>query len=224
MQRARKRLTRKEIKQDEFLIWALKVWGYIQKEYVKLLAVTAAVLVVILIATLFQQRSETQAKEVIDAFGEVRIALYQGKTGEAILQAESIAAEYKGNPEAGHATIILGNLYFELGRFPEAQVAYDTYLDAYGDGAALGYGATSGVAACLEEREDYSGAITRYVAYADAYQSSPYAPLALRHAARCSGLAGDLEKQALLLKRITKTYSNTSHARTAKLELEMLSL
>jgi len=224
MQRARKRLTRKEIKQDEFLIWALRIWGYIQKEYVKLLAVAAAVLVIILIATLFQQRSEIQAKEVIDAFGEVRIALYQGKTGEAILLAESIAADYKGNPEAGHATIILGNLYFELGRFPEAQDAYETYLDAYDDGGALGYGATSGVAACLEEREDYSGAITTYVAYSDTYQSSPYAPLALRHASRCSGLAGDLEKKALLLKRIAKTYSNTSYARAAKLELEMLSL
>ncbi len=224
MQRVRKRLTRKEVKQDEFLIWTLKIWAYAKQEYTKILAIAAAAVVVILIAALYQRRSQTRAEAVIDAFGEVRISLYQGKTGEAILQAERIVDDYEGNPEARHATVFLGNLYFELGRHPEAQAAYQSYLDNYGDGGALGYAAASGVAACLEEQNDYSGAIVAYTRYAETHPSSPYAPFALTHAARCSGLTGDTERQVDILRKIVESYSNSSPGRTARTEIEMLVL
>ena len=116
----------------------------------------------------------------------------------------------------------LGNLYFELGRHPEAQAAYQSYLDNYGDGGPLGYAAASGVAACLEEQKDYPGAVAAYTRYAERHPSSPYAPFALGHGARCAGLTGDAGRQVQILRNILESYSNSPPGRTARTEIEML--
>lgn len=222
MQRAHGRLTKKDLKEDELVTRALQMWAYIEKNYPKLLAGLGAIVVVALAGMLIKNQSDQQTQASIDALGNVRIALHQGKVEDAVFQAERVAEEYSGKPAAGQALLLLGGLHYDLGRYAEAQTAYQGYLSTYGDEGPAGYAAWGGIAACLEEQGSYVEAAEKYVAYADQYGTSPFAPIVLKEASRCYVNAGDLEKAQGVLQRIVKDYPKSSIVRSAKAELRQM--
>ncbi len=219
MQRAHGRLTKQEIKEDELMAWGMKTWGYVEQNYPKILAGLGAVVVLALVGVFIKHQSDRQAQAAIDALGDVRIALYQGRADDAILQAERVVEDYSGKPAAGYALLLMGNMYYELGRHTEAQTAYQRYLSDYGDEGPSGYGAWTGLAACLEEQQSFLEAAQKYAAYADKYASSPFAPIVLKEASRCYLQAQEFEKAQEVLERIVNHYSESKVARTARADL-----
>ena len=117
---------------------------------------------------------------------------------------------------------ILGNLYYGAGRFSEARAIYEKYLDIYGAEGPEGFGAWTGVAACMEEEQKFVEAAEQYAAYAGKQPGSPFAPLALRDAARCYRLAGDFDGARRMLQQIVDRYSESPVDREAKAGLALM--
>ena len=224
MQSERKRPTKQELKEDEVITWLLQALAYVEDNYPKLLAGLGAVVVVILVGVFINTYTEGQAQDARNALGDVRIALLQGNTSGAIEQAERIVEDYSGQPSAQQTLILLGNLYFEVGRHAEAQATYQKYLDVHGDEGPTGYGARTGQAACMEVQGNYAGAGEEYAAYADQHSSSSFASLALKEAARCYRLAGDIEKSQDIYRRILNDYSKSLIAPVARAELRQMGI
>jgi outer membrane protein assembly factor BamD (BamD/ComL family) len=222
MQRAHGRLTKKDLKEDELVTRVLQAWGYIEKNYPKFLAGLGAIVVAVLAGMFIKSQSDQQTQASIDALGDVRIALHQGKVEDAVFQAERVAEEYSGKPAAEQVLLLLGGLYYDLGRYAEAQTTYQGYLSTYGDEGPAGYAAWIGIAACLEEQGSYVEAAEKYVAYADQYRASPFAPIVLKEASRCYAGAGNPEKAQGALQRILKDYPKSSIVRSAKAELRQM--
>lgn len=222
MQGPRGRMTRRELRQDEFVNRMLAAWAYVEENYVRVLAAGAGVVVLILLGIFIMNRMDAQAREAVDAEGQIRILLLQGRVDDAILEAERVSETYSGEAAAGRALHLAGGLYFETGRHAEAQAAFERYLQEFDATGPTGYSAWSGVAAALEEQGDSAGAAARYKAFADEFEDSPFAPNALKEAARCYRISGDTGQARILLQRILDRYSRSPVVRSAEEELKQM--
>jgi len=222
MQRPHGRLTKQDVKEDEVMVWVYHAWGFIEQNYTRILAGLGAIIVVALIAVFMKHKATQDVQASVDALGEMELSLFQGNIDEATAKAAEIADRYEGNPGAQQALASLGNIHYGSSRFAEAKAAYEKYLDAYGPGGPAGYGAWTGIAACLEEEGQYQEAADHYAAYAEAQPKSPLAPLALKEAARCHRLTGNLGKTSEALQQITRAYPGSKQAREAKSELKQM--
>ncbi|MCY3767313.1 MAG: tetratricopeptide repeat protein [Gemmatimonadetes bacterium] len=222
MQGARGRLTRRELRQDEFVNRILAAWAYVEENYVRVLAAGGGVVVLILLGVFVMHQMDAQAREAVEAEGRVRVLLLQGRVDDAILDAERVAEAYGGDAAAGRALQLAGGLYFETGRYAEARAAFERYLQAFDGGGPARYSAWSGIAAAMEEEGDQAGAAAKYLAFADEFVDSPFAPNALREAARCYRLSGDTLQAGTLLQRILDRYPRSPVARSAGEELDQM--
>lgn len=222
MQGSRGRLTRRELRQDEFVNRILAAWAYVEENYVRVLAAGAGVVILILIGVFVMHQMDTQAREAVEAEGRVRVLLLQGQIDDAILDAERVAEAYSGDAAAGRALQLAGGLYFETGRFAEAQAAFERYLQAFDTAGPTRYSAWSGIAAAMEEQGDLAGAAAKYLAFADEFVDSPFAPNALMEAARCYRLSGDTVQARTLLQRILDRYARSPVAQSAGEELNQM--
>ena len=219
MQGTRGRLTRRELRQDEFVNRILAAWAYVEENYIRMLVAVAGVVILILLGVYVMHRMDVQAREAVEAEGRVRVLLLQGQVDDAILEAERIADAYGGEAAAGRALQLAGGLYFETGRYAEAQAAFEKYLQEFDAMGPTGYSAWSGVAAAMEEQGNPAGAAARYQAFADEFEDSPFAPNALKEAARCYRVSGDSDQARILLQRILDRYSRSPAVRGAQEQL-----
>ena len=222
MQRPRDRITKKELKEDEFVTRAVQVSEYVQENYPKVLGAIGALVVVILIGIFIRDHVAQQDLDAVEAFGEARVALMLGNIDEATRLAERVRVDYSGKPAAYQATLLLGDIHFGQERWDEARSYYESYLDEYGPEGPGGYGASAGVAACIEELSSPADAAREYLAYVDQNGTSAFAPLALAEAARCLEASGDLPGSEAALRRIVDDYPDSQAARTAKSRLDLM--
>ncbi|MCE2437812.1 MAG: tetratricopeptide repeat protein [Candidatus Latescibacteria bacterium] len=222
MQGTRGRMTRRELRQDEFVNRILAAWAYVEENYVRVLAIAGGVVVLFLIGVLVMHQMDAQAREAVEAEGRVRVLLLQGQVDDAILDAERIAEAYSGDAAAGRALQLAGGLYFETGRYAEAQAAFERYLQEFDGWGPARYSAWSGIAAAMEEQGDQAGAAAKYQAFADEFVDSPFAPNALREAARCYRVSGNTVQARMLLQRILDRYARSPVAQSAEEELKQM--
>ena len=222
MQGHKGRITKKELKEDEFVTRAVQVSEYIQGNYPKVLAAIGALVIVILIGVFIRDEINRGVKESVEAFGAARVTMMSGNIEEALRLAEGVVSDYAGKPAASHATLFLGDVNFGQQEWARARSHYETYLAEYGSEGPVGYGAWTGVAACLEELGNVSEAGNKYLAYVDRHATSAFAPIALSEAARCFNATGDAEKAEGTLRRILDEYPESVVARSAKPKLALM--
>jgi TolA-binding protein len=220
--RTRARLAKEEVREDEFLTWVYRAVDYVEKNYPKFIAGVGAVALAGLVAWFVKSNSEKEAQAAVDAVGQVQVQLMQGNTRSAIQQAERVVAEYAGKPAAASAQLLLASAYFNEGRYDESAATFQAYLDRYSSEGPQGYGAWAGLAACLEQKGDFSGAARKYLAYADASPRSPFAPISLKEAARCFELGSSREDEVKALQRIVSEYPKSDTRREAEGILRVL--
>ena len=217
-----KKPTKEELKEDEVLVAFFKLWNYAELNYPRILAGIGVVVVVVLIGVFIRNYQAQQEIDAQSALGEVDIALLQGAPEDALVRAEQVAGKYGGKAAAKYAQIAVANIHFESERYAEAQAAFQQYLDDHGSEGPTGFGAVNGLAASLESQQLFSEAAARFLAYADAFGNTPFAPIALKEAARCFKIADDVPKAESLYRRIIEDYPESNVARTAKSELRFL--
>ena len=69
MQGTRGRLSRRELRQDEFAKRILVAWAYVEENYIRVLAVGAGVAVLILLGVFVMHRMDARAMEAVEAGG-----------------------------------------------------------------------------------------------------------------------------------------------------------
>ena len=208
--------------QEELLVWFLDLWGKIERNYTTVLAGIGGVAVAILIFVFVNNHQTQKAEEAQSALGDVYIALFDGRIDDAITQSEKLASEYSGEVAGQEALIALANLQFEQTRFSEASANFQKFIDQYGTDGLLGYGAWSGLAACLEAEAKFGEAAQKFKGYADAHPNTPFAAIALKEAGRCYQLAQNKEQAQAVYQIVLDKYNESSVARSARNELLMM--
>ena len=222
MQGRRGRITKRELKEDEFITRTVQITEYVQQNYPKVLAALGGIVIAVLIGVFIRNQMALRTREAVDALGEVRVAMMQGDFESAAMKAEQLRDDYSGKPAAAQGTLLLADIYFGQQKWAESRAIYETLINDHGAEGPAGYGAWTGLAACIEEQGNVEEAAQEYLTYADRYSESAFAPSALKEAARCFKAAGEPMKAQQALLRIVRDYGASPTARSARAELSQM--
>ena len=211
-----------EKQDDELLAWFLNLWTKIETNYTKIL-MGFGIGVAVVLVLIFIDRHQTQRAEAAkEALGDVYIALFEGRVSDAIATSQEVMANYEGEAAAREALMAVANLHFEEGRILDARTHFQKYLDENSPDGPLGYGAWSGLAACLESEGKFAEAAQQFASFVDKKPESPFAPVALKEAGRCYELAQMQQQATDIYLKIVNQYSKSSVARTATGQLSFM--
>ena len=222
MPRETKKITKSELREDQFVEWILKASDYVQ-ERLRIFAGGAAGVVVLMVVVHFIIQAQESARlDATERLGSIKVAEQEGRIDSVMILSERLIEERSGTPAAAQAVVILANRYFIQGRYADAQRLFQVYLDDYGQSDILTFAAWRGSAACLEAQGQLREAAGKYQEYAAAHPDNMQAALALLEAARCYGMAGEVDRQKSILDRIIKEFGASPVAARARDEINML--
>lgn len=221
MSSERRKLSKSELREDEFVEWIMEAVEYV-KAHARLFVGGAVALIAVIVAiNYFIESKETDRLKAAALLGDVLMVEQGGEPTEAVRLAEELVSAYAGTPAAAQGTIILANLYYAQGRYVEARGYYQRYLDNYEPLDVLAYAAQSGLGACLEAEGQLVAAAEHYETYAAQQAGTIREAMAQMEAARIYGLAGESNKQQALLKQISRTFAQYPIAAQARAALAM---
>ena len=200
----KKKLAKKEIKQDTLLTTYVKTTGfyYENKKYVNYAIVGLLVLAGALVVINNNRRANNEKAgaelsrviSVMDAApadpGTLRAAI-DGKPEQGLMGLKAIVENYGGTEAGELANYYLAGAYYRIGDYANALEHYDDY--SAGD-RLLDAGARAGEAACHEALRHYSEAADLYEDAARMNPDGVTAPEYLNSAARCYAAAGQREE------------------------------
>jgi len=206
MLRPRKRITKREIKEDTLVTVYVRVQRFIQN-YSKQFNIGIFAIVAIAVIGIFMIRSKKKAELV--AAGKLGIAeqfYYASNYARTIDELVKIADTYSGTNAAGSAVFFVANSYFATGDYDSAEKYYKIYLKDYSKSKLFTASSLAGVAACLDSKKRYDDAAKLYENAGEKYRDLFVAPFYLKDAGRCYTLSGNKEKAKEVYKYILKKY------------------
>lgn len=229
MLKPRKRITRREIKEDPLVTRYLQARKILQ-QYAKQIQYGVAIIILVILGLALMSRN--QKRNEASAAGRLAMAelyYYSQNYDQAIQNLGQVADSYAGSKSAGIAVYFIANSYYTQDDYDNAEIYYKTYLNEYSDIPLFTESARAGVAACLENREQYAEAA---VLYEQACKDNPHSfevPFHLEDAARCYLLSGNTEKSKTMYQLILDKYlvnpdesSLSEMKREVELKLEAL--
>ncbi|MGH7597583.1 MAG: tetratricopeptide repeat protein [bacterium] len=213
----KKKLTRREMKQDKLVTAWFKLTDYLSEHSRELAMAVGGVVLVIGLFFLFNWMKTRDEVNVSEKFVQARVEYNKQNYTAAIPLLEQLVNEYSGTKSAGIATIYLANAYMHTKDYANAEKFYKKYLDDFDDDPILSISAAYGLAATHEERGDYAKAAMLYEQAGNKHDESYRAPELLISAARCFKLAGQNEGAHRALQQLLDKYPKSALAEEAKL-------
>lgn len=212
----KKKLTKREIKQDKLVTSWFKFNDWLSRHTRELLMGAGIVALVIGLFFLFDWMKSRDEQNAAEKFAQARTEYNKQNYPAAIPILEKLVSEYDGTQSAGLATIYLANAYMLTKDYVNAEKYYQRYLDD-GDDPILEVSAAFGLAATYEERNEFAKAAKGYDEAAHDYDDSYRAPQLLMSAARCYKQAGQAESARRTLQQLIDKYPKSNLVEEAKL-------
>lgn len=230
----KKKISRKEIKQDQLVTAYAKITSFyeVNKKYISYGA-TALVLIIIGIIIYVNNRQANDEKAATE-LGKV-YAIYDAAAGDiaqyklaidgqperGIIGLKAIVDNYGGTASGQLGRYYLATAYYNLGNYDEAQKHFEDYD---GESDLLNAAAIAGVGKCMEARGEYLKAAGKFDNAARIVSNETDTPNYLNSAARCYGMGGEKEKAVSILKRLKKEYPRSQFAREADRAISQFSI
>ncbi|MFH1943779.1 MAG: tetratricopeptide repeat protein [bacterium] len=210
MLRPRRRITRREIKEDALVTFYVKVQKFFQK-HTRQLNIGMIVALVVVVVSFMMIRSKKSAENTADArMGVAEQFYYATDYTRAIQELDQIVNLYAGTNAAGRAVFFIANSYFAIGDIPNAEKYFRMYLDDYSKDALFIVSSMAGIAACLEYQDQFLQAAQMYEKAWNRQPDSFDAPFHLKDAGRCYIAAGSKEKGKEMYRLILDKYPESS--------------
>ncbi|MDZ7264156.1 MAG: tetratricopeptide repeat protein [candidate division KSB1 bacterium] len=222
MLKARKKITKRQIKEDKLVTYYFKTIDFFNRNSKYVTIGLTAIVVVLILVTLFRrakQRAELEASaQLTKALAEIG----QNNLSQATDILVSLAEKYSGTSSAESGVYLLAHTYYQKGDFEQAKVYFEKYINDYRKNPILSSAAYAGLGASLEQQKKYLEAAQAYEKGATKFASDSNAPQQLFNAARCYMLANRNDKAKLCLEKIIENYSNSSLKNDAEFYLAKL--
>jgi tetratricopeptide (TPR) repeat protein len=214
--KAVKRVSKKELKEDQFVVTYFKARKWIEENQTLLLKVGAGVVIVAALAG-FWVKSRSHAES--QAAYELSMVMVKGQTGgpEVVTQQLSdLAKKYSGTSAGDDALFYVGQLKTMAHKPDEALKAYDDYIKHGSKDRYLYPAALAGKAASLEDLKRFKEAADVYLQAAAAKTDAFGYPGFRLDAARCFELAGEVSKAREQYELVKKNNPKTAFATQAE--------
>ena len=218
------RLTKKQLKDDQFLDSVQKAIAYAQENVGVVVAGVVGFIVLVVLAVRIGGmaagvESNVGNPEAQAALAEARNQFALGRLDAGSAALEDIRIRWPKDEVGSEATYILANAYFESADFDRSRQTYEAFLEAPLHDTLLRDGARLGIAACLEESGDLAGATTAYEAIWDDGGTAATRIQGALSAARCLRGQGELERARVHVQRVLDVYPEAPEIEDARFEL-----
>jgi tetratricopeptide (TPR) repeat protein len=212
MLKARKRISKKEIKEDK-LVTLYGQGQLFYKRYGRQIQIGFTAVIAVLVILVLMARSKRSANnEAASQLGIAEFYYVAEQYDQALSDLTTIADTYTGTPAAGKAVYYIGNIYFSRKDLEKAEEYYQKYVKSYGSDLLFTSASLAGIAACRADKQEYSEAADYYQKAWKQNSNGYMAPFYLKEAALCSHLAGDNEKAGNLYRQLKQQYAQSTVA------------
>lgn len=181
----------------------------------QIVAISALIIVVVIVAIVYFNNLQAAKKlEAENLLNNASVKLMQQNYDGAINDLKNIVDNYSG-AAAATAQFRLANAYYETREYAEARAQYEVYVNSYHNDKLTTSSAIAGIAACLENSQEFGSAGDKYLEAVEYYPDSPSAPDYYLGAVRCYTLGGDKEKAEKALAELESKFANTTYSRKA---------
>lgn len=223
MLKAKKRLTRREIKQDKLVTTYFKTLDFLSKFKREFTYGLVALIAVGALGFFVVNSKRSAEKKAAVEFARGKAAFDNGDFAAAIDVFTALTADFSGTKSAGWGNIYLGKANLKMNNFEAAEKYFRTYLDDYDADPLLSLAAATGIAASYDQRGDYAKAAQFYENAAKTYKASFKAPELLISAARCYRLSGQKDDARRVLQMVIADYPESQSVSDAKMYLSEIS-
>ncbi|MCD6167392.1 tetratricopeptide repeat protein [bacterium] len=222
MLKPRRKLSRRQIKQDKLVTYYLQATDFINRNSKLVLTGVIGFVVVVVLVTMIL-RSKHQANLAASGILAEAMLYYQMEDyDKAIPILEKVVKNYSGTRNAGLATFYLANCYYYKNNYRNAKKYYQKYFDDYHSMPLLSSSALAGIAACLETQGKFLEAAQYYHKSATKFSKLYNAPEYLFLAALCYSKVGKTNQAKTLLKKLIDNYPDAPNKTDAQLLLAYL--
>ncbi|KYK22050.1 hypothetical protein AYK24_02670 [Thermoplasmatales archaeon SG8-52-4] len=222
MLKPRKKLTKRELKQDKFVLATLKAKDFLEENSKIVTRSILALVLLIVVVTFFIRSKQTANLEAATMLGQTQLILSQGQRSSAIDSLKLLIETYDGTQSSGKAAYILGKLYWEDNNFETAKAYLEKFIDSYSDKTVISQSALALYADCLMNEGNISEAAKFYEKAAKINKQLPETPSLLFSAAECYKEAGNLKKAENLVNEIINKYEKSPVKSRAEILLEII--
>jgi len=162
MLKPKKKLTKKEIKEDKFVQATMQAKAYVEENYQRVLGIVAgifAVFLLIMVISYYRGQTEEASNALL---GEAQLEFHNLNYTKAKAMLNRLMEEYSGTDAAEQGKFLIANLYYREGKYSEAKEYFSDFLDNYNDSEILVASAIAGYAACLAAEGNYAEAAENY--------------------------------------------------------------
>ncbi len=188
------RITKKDMKQDQFVSGIFYLSEQFQKYKRAVLGVVGGIVAVVIIIVLLVGQQRTKRADVEELFGRASVEMRSGNAALAIIDFRKIIDDHGSSHLAGMACYYLANAYYSQRDFNEAENLFKRFLDDYGDDQLMVVSANWGIAGCLEQKGEFATASATYFTAAEIDPEGIMAGDLLFSAVRTACTAGDSAK------------------------------
>jgi len=229
MLRPKKKISKKEIKQDALVTTYARVTAFYEENKRPIgIATTVIAVAVIAVLVVLKNRADANQSAMLQ-LGQVQEVFASGQYQAAIdgvpernVPGLKAIVENFGNSRGGElARFMLASALFELEKYDEALQQFEDFSAPDDMLAASRF---AGIAQCYEARKDYRQAAEYFEKAAGKNAKDISAPEYLNNAARDYGLAGEKERAIELYKRLKKNHPTSPYARDVDRFVAQMSL
>jgi len=222
MLKPQKKLTKKEIKEDKFVLFAMEAKNYIEENARMVSIVSAVVIALIVVAIGYSYYHSADVEQAATLFGEAQIEYQNLNTLKAKNLLHRLEDEFSGTEEAEKGLFLLANIYYNENKTEEAAKYYQKFINSYSKSPVLLASGMAGYAACMERLGKWSEAAEYYKKAQETAPNFVEAADYLYLAALNYTEAGNLEKAKQALEYIVNNYKESNRVDDAKAHLILL--
>ena len=224
MLKPKKKLTKRELKQDKFILYTLKAREYAEEHARTLMYAGIGILVLILIVTLYINSRRSAAEHANQLYGEALFEYNRMNQSKAKEMLKQLLEEYSGTKYAGQGCFLLAKIYWQNDQYDSAKIYFRQYIDDYADDKLLTAAALAGYGDCLLSEGNTAEAAVYYERAAKVDTDNPLAASYFYSAARAYFETGNKDKARTLAQRVVDDYDRSVYKGKAEVLLNMIKL
>jgi TolA-binding protein len=222
MLKPKKRLTKKELKEDKLVTFYYQASSFFESHRMFIYGVTLG-LIVLIAAFYYLNRSSSQATEESSLkFYKARQVFERGNFGNSIEVFEELVSDYSGTRYGKLGRFYLAQSYFNTGEYQKADEQFEEFVSSYNDMPHLLAAAWGGQAACAEAQDQWAEAARLYEKGAKKYPDTVFIPAYYLKAAQAYRQAGESDTAKALCQKIINDYETSEEVKEAKMLLQMI--
>jgi len=222
MLKPRKRITKKQLKEDKLVTFYFQATSWIEKnsKYIYM-GLGAILLVVVLLFVNARAKKSSESSASVELSRATR-AYESGDYKNAITQLSNLVENYGGTRSGILSLLYLANSFYQNGDTENAIKNYKEFYSKFSGDEHLLASAMGGIAACLEQEKKYREAAEQYEKIVHKYPKAVQAPYFLLRSGRCFTLANDNGKAKQQFEKLVKDYPNAQEKEDALMLLAMI--